>query len=424
MLNKILTDNDLCVNDKVPPFSLEAVPSNSSNISYKDFIASHVLNEKTDQERFLPVPPIATKNTDIQGRNTFPGAVPRERTVPGFVSGQGAGGDQSGLFPDIEVPFEHVSDPRDLVGDEEVSPYLDKYMPENEGFVHGNGSTDVFELLGRSEYCGETLVKLWNEQFNRYGYLPIDCKKWWCPVCGGKKGKIHKKRILGILEKVNFEKTFFRQFVFTLPESVRDQFKTRDGLNSLIKMCVKIVKKYFPRKKFIMYLHINGDQDPRKFHPHVNVHVFENLDRGVWKISLEMLDDIKTKYLIDVREFLKDYTLEKVDVHYEYRVGKVKMAHSIRYMSRPYAAAIVESKDEVFKELVVVGLQSFKPIRYYGFKKGVDYLNDDQIKIPKGYEFVCLVSRWQLNAECDSENMILVDGDDGLLYMIDRYKGS
>jgi hypothetical protein len=423
MFDKILSENDLCVNDIVP-LSLKAVCPIVPESRLKDSVASHVLNEKTDQERFLPSAPIATKNTYTFGHDTFPGAVPRKRTAPGFVSGQGVCGDQFGLFSGIQVPFEHVRDPRDPVSLKDEFSYLDSICLGRGGSYEKCGSTDVFEVLGKSACCGDTLVKLWNLEFEEYGYLPIDCKKWWCPVCGGKKGKIHNTRIVKILERVNFEKNFLRQFVFTLPESVRFLFKTRKGLNSLIKLCVKIVKKYFPRKKLIMYLHINGDRDPGKFHPHVNVHVVEGVEGVSRRISMDTLENIKSGYLKAVRAFLKDYTLEKIDVYYSYRVGKINMSHSIRYMLRPYAAAIVESKDEVFKELAVMALQNFPSIRYYGFRKGVDYIDDSVVHVPKGYEFICLVSRRELNDECKEENKILVEGDDGLLYLIDRFKGS
>lgn len=305
--------------------------------------------------------------------------------------------------------------------------YLDLICTSRGGSTEENGfagrEVDIEAIIGKSAHCGNTLVKLFNLEARSVGFLPIRCNKWWCETCGGKNGKIHKNRLSNLSERINYKKDFLRQLIFTVPESIRHSFKSREGLNSLIKMSIGVVKKHFPGRKLIMYLHINGDREPGKFHPHVNIQVIESLEGVSWKIGKKTLEEIKADYVKRLRFFIKDHSLEKIDVRYSYRVGRGQISHSVRYMCRPWDSSIISSPDDGFQKLAVIELQNFKAIRYYGFKKGDDYIDDSRIVVPKGYEYMGLISRWELDEYCEREKKILLEGDDGVFYAFHRQGG-
>ncbi|MBI4689498.1 MAG: hypothetical protein HY754_04405 [Nitrospirae bacterium] len=203
-------------------------------------------------------------------------------------------------------------------------------------------------------------------------YRPVHCYKFYCPTCGGKHGELHKKRISDVLNRIILKGYFIRQFVFTVPESKRQPFQSRKGLNALIRIVKRIIDKEFGKEKLmVMYIHLFGDRDKSKYHPHINVHMFEKEGKQSWKLSEEKLKKIRERYNRALTSYMKEKEiLEVVNVNYSYRVGIGKMLHSITYMTRPTDAGVLDVIDEKMKQFLLCELKGFQYIRGYEMCKG------------------------------------------------------
>lgn len=260
----------------------------------------------------------------------------------------------------------------------EGSPYLE-YNAQTRGDF---GSCECQKDLKYSErvidQCGKSVIWLEGCASEDYYLKKIDCRKQWCPVCGGKNGVVHKSRKHSIFERVDVEKYNLRQFVFTTPEKLWSYFMDKLHLSSLIRWAKQIIEKYFGEpvydarghvKKYrlvkgaIEYLHAFGDE-LGVFKPHVNVHIFEEKSEKL-KLDKGLLDMIKKEWLKKMRQV--EATIETVDVHYSFAVRIKKKMHALKYMSRPWSADDYNAvEDERLKSLLVLDLKGFQYMRFWG----------------------------------------------------------
>ncbi|MEN6461038.1 MAG: hypothetical protein ABFC94_06700, partial [Syntrophomonas sp.] len=96
-----------------------------------------------------------------------------------------------------------------------------------------------------SKTCGCHAIWLQGIESNSKYVKQIECRKQWCPVCGGKGGNVHSSRMHSLLSRINPELYNLRQFVFTIPESLRYEISSREGLNYLIKATKQTIEKFF-----------------------------------------------------------------------------------------------------------------------------------------------------------------------------------
>lgn len=242
--------------------------------------------------------------------------------------------------------------------------------------------------LSRSEMCGKSLLDLHEWDSDTTYYKRVHCGKWWCPTCGGAGGTIHRTRLSKIREKLPVRGEYLlRQFIFTVPESVRCRFKSRDGINQLFQSTARIIKKYFPEKSAVQYLHLFGDKRSGVFHPHINVHVLDEID-SEWKLSSEKIEEIKLSWLRALRGYVG--ALEVADVHYRFLSSAFRRNHAVKYMSRPAGIynykAVVESGDYELLFLLTVALKGLSQIRWIGKKITGDEMIGDEADVVKEVE--------------------------------------
>ena len=277
----------------------------------------------------------------------------------------------------------------------EAEPYLD---------INAQEGGDLESQLRYAEniinQCGSS-VAVFSGSVTGHTYLKtIHCRKQWCPVCGGKGGQVHKSRMHSILNRVDVDKYNARQFVFTIPENLRELFKDRNQLSELFKMSKSVIEKYFGvpifdkrghvkkyrlEKPVIAYLHAFGDKSPGVFMPHINVHVLES-KKEILKIDQSILDSINKSWLIKLKKY--DPCISVVDVQYSFVTKKGKFIHKLKYMSRPWAKEDYEAiTDESLKALLVLDLSGFQYLRYWGYLSNRSYKDEMELnEVEEGIE--------------------------------------
>lgn len=284
---------------------------------------------------------------------------------------------------------------KSFVEQENGSPYLE-YNAQTQGDL------EIEYKVNLQNQCQKSVVWFIGENTGDQYVKKIDCRKQWCPVCGGKGGTIHKSRLHSIFNRFDVDKYNLRQFVFTIPESLRELFLDRENLNLLISYVKQTIerffgvpvfdkkghiKKYKLEKGIIFYLHLFGDNEPGVYKPHINVHILEDKKE---KLALDnsVLESIKKYYLRKIKKF--DETLTTVDVHYKFRITKGQVLHALKYMSRPWNREDFEAiKNENLKKLLVVDLNGFQYLRFLGALSNCNY--KDEMSLP------------EVQAECESK---------------------
>lgn len=247
--------------------------------------------------------------------------------------------------------------------------------------------------------CQKSVIWFKGQDTENHYVKKIDCRKPWCPVCGGKGGKIHNARLHAIMSRVNVEKYNLRQIVLTVPEQIREILKSKENLSLLEKYGNEVmakhfgepvfdklghVKRYKIKKGIMSYLHLFGEE-VGVFKPHLNYHVFEG-KKETLKLTKEKMDLIKKDWLTKLKHFSRE--INKVDIHYSFRDSAKKVMHSIKYMSRPWSVEDYNAiEDERLKKLLVVDLCGFQYVRFLGSMANCKFKDEMELsEIKQEYE--------------------------------------
>lgn len=240
-----------------------------------------------------------------------------------------------------------------------------------------------------SKTCGCNAIWLQGIETNSKYVKQIECRKQWCPVCGGKGGNVHSSRMHSLLSRINPELYNLRQFVFTIPQSLRHAVSNREGLNYLIKSTKQTIEKFFGEPVFdalghvkkyklnkgvISYLHVFGET-AGIFKPHINIHIIEEKN-VILKLSPSILESIKKYWLKKLKKL--DGSLDVADVHYSFRNTPKRVGHALKYMCRPWSAADLDSAPENIQKMLVMDMTGFQYLRYWGALSNCRY--KDEIK--------------------------------------------
>ncbi|MEN6461030.1 MAG: hypothetical protein ABFC94_06660 [Syntrophomonas sp.] len=190
-----------------------------------------------------------------------------------------------------------------------------------------------------------------------------------------------------LLSRINPELYNLRQFVFTIPESLRYEISSREGLNYLIKATKQTIEKFFGEPVFdalghvkkyklnkgvISYLHVFGET-AGIFKPHVNIHIIEEKN-VILKLSESILESIKKYWLKKLKKL--DESLEVADVHYSFRNTAKKVGHALKYMCRPWNAADLDAAPENIQKMLVMDMSGFQYLRYWGALSNCRYKDE------------------------------------------------
>jgi hypothetical protein len=195
--------------------------------------------------------------------------------------------------------------------------------------------------------CGRWAEKFLQTKTGADVYKFIFCMRWFCEHCGKHDGRIHRRRIAHLLERLGevLDTIALRQFIFTIPVAWRPYFQNRKGMNRFIKVCENIINKEYQGKKCVAYFHAFGDEESEgKFHPHVNIHVIEEEQGVLLRVPPETLQRMKKAlwrgllgYILTVDPNFKERRFEEapaMNLRYAFYQGKGKVLHKVKYMSR------------------------------------------------------------------------------------------
>lgn len=156
------------------------------------------------------------------------------------------------------------------------------------------------------------------------------CNKDWCRVCGEDGSIAHNRRFARWLPKI-FQVESMGYFTYTLPEGVRDRYRTQKALAKLGHAVQELLKSYgFSRG--LRRWHWFGDKST-KYHPHLNVMV---------DVPSPIKVPCKKKPValcpVILRLIKADYArllgVDLADVNFHYRTSPGKKVHTLKYITR------------------------------------------------------------------------------------------
>ena len=266
------------------------------------------------------------------------------------------------------------------------SPYLEYNALTTGGKKEKNNNFRYIQNLSRT--CGKNSLWLLGQISENFYVKMIDCRKWWCPVCGGKGGKIHNSRLHAILKRFALDQYNARQLVFTVPENFRFILSNRENLSkavSLLKVLIEKeygepefdnhgwIKRYNLKKGAIFYTHLFGEI-PGLYKPHFNVHILEDKKEKL-RMSPDRLERIKKAWLEKLKYF--DESVSVVDVHYSFTTSNKTLGHRLKYMCRPASAADNEAiTDDNLRSFLMVDMSGFQHLRFWGSLANCKYKDE------------------------------------------------
>ena len=269
-------------------------------------------------------------------------------------------------------------------------PDIDQNDPKNVPYYSESIARRFFSSLPdgisrrfeRIQGCGKIWVKQTvllteNENF-KIGDLVmkrVSCKTVFCPDCGRKGGVKHVERKLRVYEHLkrigDIENLTLGQFIWTLPESQREFFMSREKILGFRRLCVESIRTFLPGRLPIVFVHLVGDRD-LLYKPHVNI--FTVHKRGEWiSIAPDKLVAMK-KFIYDGLismgcEFLSS---DNVNMQYKMKLTSSAVGHAVKYMTRPvpsydFVMKLLRSSDESSLSLlnfIAVDMDGFAYLNY------------------------------------------------------------
>jgi hypothetical protein len=182
--------------------------------------------------------------------------------------------------------------------------------------VIGLMPADPWELLLKQE-CPGYVIPGSCDNGHRV-MMEVYCRHEWCPVCGKKWSPAHQRRFARWLPKA-YQIRGMGYFVFTIPEELRSNYKTKQALNEFGHNIQKMLKEQ-GYSRGLRRWHFFGDRST-KYNPHLNVLVESEY------LEPDKLATVKMIYatLLGV---------DMADVSYEYATEPGNKVHILKYVTR------------------------------------------------------------------------------------------
>jgi hypothetical protein len=278
--------------------------------------------------------------------------------------------------------------------------YLDLYIYKFHLYIYLNrgGNKERFiyknniiqDYFNRIDRCGEQMNIRGNTFIHR-------CKKQACHECGGENHPIHRNRRKAVHRRTaNMSIISGRSLIFTVPMELRRKyFMSREGLNRLLKIVNRVIKKYFgievgekKKKKGVVKIYrldkpaiatLELFGKDNTYNPHINVIIFEKYPSASYlRISKTKLQQIKTSYKKALTGLLRQ-EIKEVVVHSKYVDNKFYTKKVIRYVTKPTKPETFEKLEEEgdteLITLLIQELKGFQYIRYWGKLSNCRYKN-------------------------------------------------
>ena len=221
------------------------------------------------------------------------------------------------------------------------------------------------------QLCGKTLTESYGEKSLKHFIAPMRCTRWHCPICGKKDGRKHNKRKLAVMNNLggydelkNYEGY---EVVVTVPEELRARIQSREELNKMVAMAMRMAKKQFAGfLGSINFIHLMGDKDPGVFKPHFPFLVIRKKTNEKLKLSLEKINEIKEDWKNRLeKKFNIKYQV--IDVNVRFFKGQYQLLHLIDYNTKLHPSAedfkAIEGNEKL-ENFYIGSLYNFRTIRY------------------------------------------------------------
>jgi len=253
---------------------------------------------------------------------------------------------------------------------EQLILWLDKHDYINESY--------------RIENCGQTFVHLkCSEGHSKYARM--HCNREYCPTCGQKGSRLHKKRTTRAMDRLIWAPVL-GYVVFTLPDEVSQSRPDIDTLKLLSTKAWELVKEVFDTTGGMARTHLMGNA-LGKLHIHINI-LFPILNNtGTGMISKEKLDRLRRSWTNFInKHYNKEYP--NINVNYNFATTRRKIRHKIRYVVRPVVNSLefYSLKDD--ERHYILSLTGWHNTRWFGNLSNAKYkkfLTEKGIN-PKRYE--------------------------------------
>ena len=294
-------------------------------------------------------------------------------------------------------------------GDSSYPDYVAKYIEEGvNGFLSAGGKLgEIVGWLNEGGYekeakgvavCGGTIkaVELRCHDDHRYA-KQISCGRQYCPRCGEKDSIVHQRRYSRVWDRLMWAPALGK-VILTVPEELRDDFKSKDMLSKLHRAGWACVEEALGQELSIdggmTTVHLFGDERGNsvgksdKFHPHINVtfplcpgvdlvdeedKIIKDVARRSLTVNKETLNALRDKWFDMLEELtgkvisLTEDGRERKNAHYAFRVTEAQKAHWLKYVLRSTVGAERFLRlDNNMREFVVASMAGFHNVRWYG----------------------------------------------------------
>lgn len=260
--------------------------------------------------------------------------------------------------------------------------------------------------------------------------LPLFCGNALCVRCNDWNSPIHRRKVSRARWLVDIfpEDVPLGYLVFTIPESLREHFLTRDRLNELFRIGVETVKDVLAPIGMLGTLHFHGEDEPG-YHPHLNV-VFprQSLDGTTLRMLLpkSVLKKIRQQFLLKLLEVIPDtaknkfiyknpkYLTTQTNSHYKFKPTMGQKVHCLKYVLRGTdVEKVAQSEPDVYD--LFVGLSGFRNVRWFG-----KFSNSQKGKFLE--ERGLVAGKLDSSAFSDNQTVVPLSLGDGKAKLFDKYE--
>jgi len=265
----------------------------------------------------------------------------------------------------VDTSFDHflpsLCTPTVQVPDMDVNPIQERklYKQEDVKWLVRSGFKDEAYRL---ESCGQTFVHLKCSKGHEK-YVKTHCNREYCPTCGAKGSRLHKKRATRARDRLMWAPVL-GYLVLTLPDQISASRPDRDTLNHLQKKTHDILQRHFDMPGGMIRIHFVGKQTG-KLHIHINA-LFPILHtNGIGKIDPQKLTSIRKDWTNFINSFF-DLSLDDTDVFYNFAVPATKKHHKIKYVLRPVVGALEFYSLTDEDKRYILSLKGWQNTRWFG----------------------------------------------------------
>lgn len=285
--------------------------------------------------------------------------------------------------------------------DGEIPPYLNRIHVQVGGV---QSQSEVEYEYNKTSNCGKTVLQFYGVKTYKDYFKIVNCNKLWCPCCGGKNGSIHQSRLMKVLKIVEkmggVDNIMIRQVILTVPEDIRDFFRSKKKLNALVAASNRWFHKFYPGAVALVNVHIFGDSRKSVFNPHINIQVIEKFENQKGVESANRLQEFKKTWLNQLKHMIEK-EIQVINAYYTFRLGS-KVLHSLKYMTKPPSIFHYENLTDADREFYFLELKGFRYFRLFGkIEKGIkdgcikEEIEDLEGEVQERLIFVRILSRME-----------------------------